>query len=178
MVRGFDVPMTEPEELHPYDGRERRFGHDDADSDQRARGRALVARLLGLPAPPAEEGLRYALSFYSGGIGVIDRLHVAMPCAGDEAEAIAARAGWLTPEAVLADDEERGEIEWLVQDDEHPERTLAEAIAAFIEEHRADFQPRAAASARLWVAPGSGVNAWTIVYAIDGELALLGYDQG
>ena len=33
------------ESLHPYDGRDRRFAHDDADPEQRVRGRALVGPL-------------------------------------------------------------------------------------------------------------------------------------
>lgn len=170
--------MSDAEDLHPYDGRTRRLRHEDADPEQRARGRALVARLLGLPAPPAEDGLRYSLSFHSGGIGVLDRLHVAMPCTWQQAEAIATRAGMITPAAVQADDEARGEIEWLVHDDDHPERTLAEALAAFIDQERVGFQPRPHAEARVWLAPESGVNAWTIVYAVDGVLAFIGYDQG
>lgn len=170
--------MSDDEDLHPYDGRTRCFTHDDAAPEQRARGRALVARLLGLPALPIAEGLRYSLSFHSGGIGVLDRLHVAMPCTEQEAEVIAARLGMVSLEAVQADAEARGEIEWLVHDDEHPESTLAEALAVFIDQERADFQPRASAGARVWLAAESDVNTWTVMVAVDGWLAFLAYDQG
>lgn len=170
--------MSDDEDLHPYDGRTRCFGHDDAAPEQRARGRALVARLLGLPAPPAAEGLCYSLSFHSGGSGVIDRLHVAMPSTEQEAEVIAARLGLVTFEAAQADAEARVEIEWLVHDDEHAERTLVEALAAFIDLERAEFQPRPGAGARVWLASESNVNTWTLVYAVDGTLAFLAYDQG
>lgn len=170
--------MADHDDLHPYDGRDRVFAHDDADPGQRARGRALVARLLGLAAPPAEAGLRYALSFFSGGIGVLDRMHVAMPCAADHAEAIATAAGMWTLERLWADDELRPEIEWLVHDEEHPERSPQERLAAFIEDERSPFQPPPHAGMRAWLLPHSGVNAWSLLYAVDGELAFIGYDQG
>jgi len=168
--------MSDGEDLHPYDGRTRCFGHDDAEPEHRARGCALVARLLGLPAPPATEGLCYSLSFHSGGSGVLDRLHVTMPSTEQAVEVIATRLGLVTLEAMQA--EARGELEWLVHDDEHPERTLAEALAAFIDRERAKFQPSPRAEARVWLAPESDVNTWTLVYAVDGELAFLAYDQG
>jgi DNA-binding transcriptional LysR family regulator len=170
--------VADHENLHPYDGRDRRFAHDDADPEQRARGRALVATLLSLAAPPAEVGLRYALSFFSGGIGVLDRMHVAMPCAAELAEAIATGAGMWTLEQLLADDELRPEIEWLVYDEEHPERSPQEQLVAFIEDERVPFQPPPHAGMRAWLLPHSGVNAWSLVYAVDGELAFIGFDQG
>jgi hypothetical protein len=170
--------VTDHDDLHPYDGRDRRFAHDDADPGQRARGRALVATLLSLAAPPAEAGLRYALSFFSGGIGVLDRMHVAMPCAADLAEAIATGAGMWTLEQLLADDELRPEIEQLVHDEEHPERSPQDQLVAFIEDERVPFQPPSHAGMRAWLLPHSGVNAWSLVYAVDGELAFIGFDQG
>ncbi|HEU4411969.1 MAG TPA: hypothetical protein VFS43_42400 [Polyangiaceae bacterium] len=166
------------DELHPYDGRERRFRDDDADPERRARGLALVARLLRLPAPPPARGLRYDLSYYSGGIGVIDCLYVAMPCAPADAEAIAARAGLLSPEAMGDDAERREAFEWLVRGEARPEATTAEAVAAFIDERRVEFQPPPGARARAWFWPDSDVNAWSLIYAAEGQLGFIAYDQG
>ena len=42
------------------------------------RGLEIVAKLLGLPSSPPFDGTFYDLSFYSGGIGVVDRLAVAL----------------------------------------------------------------------------------------------------
>lgn len=170
--------MTDPESLHPYDGHERRFGHEDDEPEVRARGVALVARLLCLPAPPPMEGLRYALSFYSGGIGVLDRLHIALPCVAAEVEVIATRAGMLAPGALRADTDRREAFDWLVHDAEHPERSPEAAVAAFVDEHRLAFQPRPREGMRAWFWPDSDVNTWSLLYEVDGELAFIAYDQG
>ncbi|MCX4244051.1 hypothetical protein [Paraliomyxa miuraensis] len=172
--------MSSADDLHPYDGRERRFRHDDAEPEARRRGRALVGQLLGLAAVPEAKDLRYDLSFYSGGIGVIDRLHVAMPCTRAEVEVIVTRLGMLEPGVLLAheDQDVREEIAWLLLDEEHPQRLPAESVAAFIEEHRAELQPGPGDSLRAWLSPDSNVNAWTLVYEVDGELAYVAYDQG
>lgn len=169
--------MTRGDELHPYDGQERRFRHDDAEARRIARGRALVAELLGLPAPPASADLRYDLRFYSGGIGVLDRLHIALPCAPAEVDAIVARLRLVTPEAAVADAAWRDEFEWLVHGEDAP-RSLRTAVAAFVEAERAAFQPRPEAEARVWFAPDSGANAWSLVYEQGGELCLIAFDQG
>ena len=166
-----------PDDLHPYDGKERRFRHDDADSSQRDRARALVARLLGLAAPPPPEGLRYDLCFYSGGIGVLDRLHVALPCAPAEVDAIVARLGLATPEAAVADAAWCGDFNWLVRDEDEP-LPLRAAVAVFIEKQRADFQPSPEERSRVWFFPESGVNAWLLVYEQDGELGYIAFEQG
>jgi hypothetical protein len=62
--------------LPPYDNKEYRCRHSDAD---RREGLAKVAELLGLAGVSDQGGLFYDLSFYSGGIGVFDRLAVTMP---------------------------------------------------------------------------------------------------
>lgn len=162
--------------LHPYDDVERRFRDDDDDPSRRARGRDLVARLLGGTAVPAA-GLRYDFSFYSGGIGVIDRLYVALPCGAAEVDAIVARLGWLTPEASVADASWREHFLWLlgVEDEERPLRAL---VGEFIAEQRTDFQPVPDEQARVWFESYSGVNSWALLYEQDGRLCLIGYDQG
>jgi len=70
--------MTEPSDLHPYDGKERRFRDEDVDPSQRARALALVTRLLGLPAPPPVAGLCYDMCFHSGGMGSSDRIWITL----------------------------------------------------------------------------------------------------
>jgi len=169
--------MTHPDDLHPYDGKERRFRHDDADPSQRVRDLALVARVLGLPAPPPSEGLRYDLRFYSGGMGILDRLHVALPCAPAEVDALVARLGLATPEAAVADEAWREDFEWLVLDEDEP-RSLQAAVAAFIEENRTELQPSSDEHARVWFSRESGVNAWSLVYEQDGVLSLIAFNQG
>ena len=62
--------------LHPYDGVERCFRHTDRD---RTTGFEVIARVLHLPVPSAYNVIFYDLSFYSGGVGIIDRLAISLP---------------------------------------------------------------------------------------------------
>jgi hypothetical protein len=165
------------DDLHPYDGTIRRFRHDDADASRRARGSALVARLLGLPAPPRASGLRYDLSFLSDGCGVYDRLYIALPCGPGEVDAMVARLGFATPEAIVADEMWRDDFENLVLSEEEP-RSLREAVVAFVEHERTSFQARPGEHARIWFDPQDTVNDWTVVYEEGGELCFIGFSQG
>jgi hypothetical protein len=165
------------DDLHPYDGQERCFRHDDWDPPRLARGRALVARMLSLLSPPPPEGLRYDLRFYSGGIGVMDRIHVALPLAPAEVDAIVARLGLQVPEAAAGDAVWGEDFVWLVQDEDDP-CLLREAVERFVEKERADFQPSLGAQGRVWFAPASGVNAWSVLYEADRDVCFVGFDQG
>lgn len=165
------------EDLHPYDGRTRRFRHTDADPQLRARGLTLIAGLLRLPAPPPALRLRYDLSFYSGGDGIFDRLRIALACAPDEADAIVARRGFLAPDGPWTAGD-RESLEWLVCDEDHPERTFAAAAAAFVAAERAEFQPPPDDAFRVWFAPGSDVNGWALIYAVAGELGYMAHAHG
>ncbi|WP_143141149.1 hypothetical protein [Nannocystis exedens] len=165
--------------LHRYDDVERRFCDADRDLRQRERGLALVARLLGLPALETTDGLRYDLRYFSGGIGVIDRLHVALPCGAAEVDAIVARLGLVTPEDAVADAAWREDFEWFVSDEDGEGLLpLRARVVAFLAEKRADFQPRPDERARVWFARSSNVNTWSVVYEQDGTLCLAAYDQG
>jgi hypothetical protein len=136
------------EDLHPYDGKERRFRFDD---DTRAAGLALVAKLLKLPAVPS--GARFELRFFSGGIGIFDNLAIAIAATRDDAQRIADACGFTSTLDEYID-------------------------AEHVMYHRQAFQPDCAADDPIWCEPGSDVNHWTVIWFANGELAYLGYDQG
>jgi hypothetical protein len=166
-------------ELHPYDDVERRFCDADEDPSRCQRGLALVAGLLGLPAPRRVDGLRYDLRYYSGGTGVFDRHHVALPCDAAEVDVIVARLGLATPEDAVADAGWREEFEWFIGgDDEGVLPPLRARVVAFVVGERADFQPVPDERARVWFFRGSDVNAWALVYEQDGRLCLIAQEHG
>ncbi|MDC3958353.1 hypothetical protein KEG38_31140 [Polyangium jinanense] len=167
--------MTDTDDLHPYDDIVRRFHHDDTDELLRARGLALVARLLRLPSLPPL-GLRYDMYFYSGGIGISDQIHISLPCTPTETNAIIARLGFATPEEAVADEAWRDDFEFLVLDGNDTE-PLHTAVAAFVEEHRAEFQPPPDEPMRTWFSRESGPNAWSLVYEREGVLSFLALEQ-
>jgi hypothetical protein len=172
-----DARMPPTDDLHPYDGQERSFRHDDPEPSWRAQGRALVARLLALPEPPAPEGLRYELRYYSGGIGVQDFIHVALPASRVEVDAAVARLRLVTPEAAAADAESGQDILGVMQGGDNA-RSLGEGVDEFVEDNRASFQPSRGADDRVWVALPFSPNFWTVVYEVGGDLCLMAFDQG
>jgi hypothetical protein len=151
--------------VRPYDGQTHVYTHADPD---RGAGLAIVARTLGATADDA----RYEMSFYSGGMGIID--HVAIACAVTP-DRVAAATRELRPiEDVLDDD-----IAWLIDDEDEPHPQPAHVLAArFIEAHRQPFQPACSPNAAMWFAPDSGINCWTVVWQAGDELAYLSFDQG
>jgi hypothetical protein len=169
--------MTDPNDLHPYDGQERRFLHDDRDPAKLARAHGLVARLLRLPAPPPLDGLQYDMRFYSGGMGSSDRIRIALPRTPAEVDALVAARRLATPEEAVADAAMRDDFEFVVLHEEDPQ-PLRVAVAAFVMEHRAEFQPIPEENSRVWFSRDTGPNAWTVVYEREGVLALIADDDG
>lgn len=168
-----------PSDLHRYDGVERRFCDGDRNPWQRERGLVLVGELLGSPALRVARGLRYDLRYFSGGIGAIDRHHVALPCGAAEVDAVVARLDVATPDEAAADAAWRDEFEWLIGgDDDEPPPPLRDRVVAFIAEERNEFQPAPDAHARVWFSRGSGINAWCLLYEQAGWLCLIAYEQG
>jgi hypothetical protein len=161
-------------DLHPYDGRERDFRHTDVD---RAAGLHIVAKVLALPQAPEVDGVKYELSFYSGGIGILDKLAITLPAGVASAEAVVARLGLVTPDAAAADEAWGSDFLWLVDDEEEP-LPLRQAAIRFINEERRSFQPECLGTDSFWFANDCSVNAWTALWEHEGALSFLGFDQG
>jgi hypothetical protein len=94
----------------------------------------------------------------------------------DRSALLAAR-GCVTPDEALADAEWGEDFRWLVEDEELPV-PLADAVARFVDEHRATFQPPCVAGTLVWVEPASTVNGWAVVWEVDGALSFRGFEQG
>ena len=162
-------------ELHPYDGVERRFRHTDQDGSA---GLGVVAQLLHLSKPPAADQVLYDLSFYSGGIGVIDHLGIKLIAADSDiwsevTSALAAK----TPEQALTDAAWAHDFRWLLTG----EKALVcgrEAAVNFINSERHEFQSICLSTGRIYFVEGSDVNYWVAIWGDDTTLNYLGYDQG
>lgn len=161
-------------DLHPYDGKERRYRHTDADLRE---GIRLVTQLIYLPTPPPRLGLLYDLSFYSGGIGILDRLAITLPLQLPQTLGVVAGLRASTPDDALSDPGWRDDFLWLVDDEDNPLPPRA-AAARFIHENRREFQPECDASSAIWFEPVSNVNAWTALWHSHDLLSYLAYDQG
>lgn len=162
--------------VHPYDNKERRFRHSDPD---RAEGLAWVASLLHLPRPLGPEGVLYDLSFFSGGIGIIDQLAITLPidAAGETSilEALDAR----TLEDAVADPAWGEELLWLLSEGDEPAPPdFRGAAARFIDRHRKTFQPASPSAENIHFVAASGVNSWTVLWRNGELLSYRSFDQG
>lgn len=160
-------------DLHPYDSVRRRFCHTDAAQDE---GRALIARLLGLPAPLAGE-LLYDLSFFSGGIGVIDHLAITLPSDGALWSRVAGSLCARTLAEAAADQSWAGDLIGLLTGEEEAV-PLRPAAVQFINQHRREVQAECAPASCILFGYESNVNDWVVLWGEDAQLNYLGYSQG
>ena len=161
-------------DLHPYDGVDRRYRHDDADPGV---GVAVVARILGLAEAPSSEGLLYDLSIYSGGIGVLDRLAITIPADAGLWAMVAAALNAYEPEDAVNDAEWAQGFLWLIHGREPPS-PVREAATTFVNRERRSFQEACAPGSRLLFQRHSDVNDWAVIWGTDARLNYRGYSQG
>jgi hypothetical protein len=159
-------------DLHPYDGKERRYRDSDAN---RGDGLSIVAKLLGLASAPAREDVRYDLSFYSGGIGVCDVLGMTYACSLAEFERIAVGLNAKDVAAAVAHPAWAEELLWLIDADGI---SPSDAAARFVLEEKLDFQAPCTPSSPIRFVVGSGVNDWTVLWFESLHLNYRGYSQG
>jgi hypothetical protein len=161
-------------DLHPYDGVDRHYRHSDADP---AAGLAIVARTLGLAETPSSEGLLYDLSIYSGGIGVLDRLAIAIPADPGLWGAVTAALTAREPEDAANDAEWAKDFLWLMHGNEPPS-PVREAAMKFVNRERRSFQEQCTPGSRLLFQRHSDVNDWAVIWGTDARLNYLGFSQG
>lgn len=161
-------------DLHPYDNTERRYRHTDQDQSD---GLKAVALLLHLQKPPAKEALLYDLSFYSGGIGVLDTLAITLPTDSDLWASICEALMVATPEEAAADAAWGEDFLWLVAGEEK-QVAPREAAVRFINEERKGFQDECNGESCILFSQWSDVNDWTALWGNDEKLNYAGYSQG
>lgn len=106
--------------MRTYDGLSHLLRHTDADLTA---GQQHVARLLGLKAAPA--GAMWELSLYAGGVGISDKLALAVPAASIDLGALSRHLRLRS----VADFDDPDELAWLVEkDDDQP---IDQAVASF-----------------------------------------------
>lgn len=162
-------------DLHPYDGRERRFRHSDSLPNK---GRTIAAQLLGLEElPDRANAVLYDLLIYSGGIGVLDQLAISLSASPAIWESVAAHLSARRVQDVCADPEWGSEFVWLISSSEHVEDANRAAID-FVNSERRAFQSECGPSDRLLFGEASNVNDWSCLWGEVGHLNYLGFSQG
>jgi hypothetical protein len=160
-------------DLHPYDNVERRFRHTDPVQDE---GRTAVSQVLGIQEPVTGE-VFYDLSFFSGGIGVIDHLAITIPADPALWSSVTGALRAWTLEEFSADRSWVVELLVLLTGEEE-EAPILPAAVRFINEHRREFQPECVPSNRVRFGYQSDVNYWVALWGDDTRLNYLAYSQG
>lgn len=159
-------------DLHPYDGKERRYRDSDEDC---AQALPIVAKLLRLPTTALVRPLRYDLSFFSGGIGVHDVLGITYPCTSAEFELVAEGLKGKDVLTAAADPAWSEEFLWLIKAEG---LAPTDAAARFLSEERLGFQDPCLPSSSIRFAMGSGVNDWTALWFHSSRLNYRAHSQG
>ena len=157
-----------------YDNVEHHFRHTDSSSEL---GREQVASLLGLVDTPEPEGLQYELSFFSGGIGVLDKHAIAMTADVNIWSTVAAHLDAKSPMELAADDEWGNAFVWLVSHGEDF-ASVSDAAIAFINSEQAEFQERCNRDMKCLFEKHSNVNDWVALWGTERSLFYLAYSQG
>jgi hypothetical protein len=160
--------------MRPYDDRTLEYRHTDVDQVE---GLRLVASYLALPHVPAGAGLRYEISLYSGGMGILDAVAITLAPGTAAAHEVAARLQLVTPEAAAGEQTWGEDFRWLLDNDEQP-LPIRDASARFLDQKRRQFQPACRQRDPQWFAAESGVNSWGAVWEHDGAVSFLAFDQG
>jgi hypothetical protein len=160
--------------LPPYDNKEYRYRHSDAD---RRQGLAKVAELLGLADVSDQPGVLYDLSFYSGGIGVYDQLAVTLPVTAALWRLILDARPARPPEELEKDAACSGDFLWLVRGAE-TSLDARKAAMNFINAGKREFQIECRPADRILFSPDSTVNYWFALWGTDALLNCLAFDQG
>lgn len=159
---------------HPYDNQERRYRHD---GPHRARGLQLVAELLRLADGALVESAKFDLSFYSGGMGVVDRLAIHLQAAAEVVEQVVRNLEGATPEALALNPAYAEDFLWLVSDDGNNSLPRSDSVR-FVNQERKEFQPLCDDHSRVFFTDWSNVNDWVVLWTAAGSLNYLGYSQG
>jgi hypothetical protein len=171
--------------LHDYQGIRHRFKDDDLDPRLLERGQAIIIEILKLQNLIDISLLRYDLSFYSGGMGIIDNLFIKLSCNSTTASEIISSLKLVDVANDNLDLELRDYLIWRTTDDEESEDsvdvyTLVEnnKISQLVNEEKADFQDIASSNSFICFREDTGPNYGTIIYYLNGNLNYISYDYG
>lgn len=159
-------------DMRPYDGIDYRYTSSDFDKENAI---VVVKNILGFT--PEAEGLDFSLNFFSGGVGVDDRL--AIRCKFNPADWSLAigKLNLKPPMEVLSNSEWGVDFAWLVSNDETPS-DIGKDCCSFVNANRWAFQDVVSQQHSLLFADESNVNTWSVVWVVGDKLNYLGFDQG
>ena len=155
-----------------YDDKEYRYKNTDKN---REKSLGIIENLIGFK--PSDKDLKYDLSFYAGGIGVLNKLGITC-VAGDEQWAIVKlKYPLVTPDDAVEYNPWREDFLWLI-DNEACQSNVLDSAISFIRDNKLDFQEDADRESLIYFVEESDVNDWTVFWSKGGMLNYLYYNQG
>ena len=158
--------------MREYDGIEKRYRKSDLDLDKNIE---LVEDLLGFC--PDVEQLDFDLSFYSGGIGVYDKLAISCLHSSNGLLLTKEKYNLMTPEEAIKDLIWAEDFEWLVKGDNDDADYLVSTVN-FINDNKAEFQDVCLQDSKIYFSYESNVNHWAVVWLVGERLNFAYFDQG
>lgn len=159
-------------DMHPYDGVDYRYTSSDADKEKAF---GFIKNILGFL--PDADGLDYSLNFYSGGIGVDDRLAIHCKFNPTDWTSVTGKLRLKPPSEVLSNPEWGEDFAWLVSNDETPSDVKADCCA-FVNIKKREFQDAVSLEHTLLFTDESNTNSWCVVWVVGDNLNYLSFDQG
>ncbi len=158
--------------MHPYDGIDYRYASSDVDGDKALR---IITNILGFA--PEANGLNYSLNFYSGGIGVDDRLAIRCKVASSDWSSVIDKLNLKSPSDALSNPDCGEDFAWLVSDKETPD-DVSKDCCNFVNAKKMAFQDNVSLEHTLLFTNESNVNSWCVVWAVGDNLNYLSFNQG
>jgi hypothetical protein len=170
--------------LHDYQGIRHRFKDDDLDPRLLERGQSIVVEILKLSNLIDVSLIGYDLSFYSGGMGIIDNLFMKLSCNSTKASEIISSLKLVDVANDNLDLDLRDYLISIAIDEESEESvdicTLIKynKISQLVNEEKADFQDIASSEHFICFSESTSPNYGTIIYYLNGSLNYISYDYG
>jgi hypothetical protein len=164
-----DVPIIA---MREYDNVDYRYTSSDRDNQNAL---TFLSGFLGFR--PDTKSLEFDLNFFSGGIGVDDKLAFSCSVSQEEMAVTVRKLQLISPEEALSDPACGEEFAWLVKH-EGGAILVRKSSSRFINDNRKPFQSLCTEEIDILFASESDVNAWTAVWIWDGRLNCLYANQG
>jgi len=158
--------------MREYDNVDYRYSSQDGGKEKAI---DFISAFLGFT--PEFSTLVFDLNFFSGGIGVHDRLAFSCNATIGQLEKAVEKRHLIVPAAIEANLECGEDFEWLVNS-AGVRRPIEESCLDFLNAEKREFQDPCTAKCQMHFAQFSNVNTWTAVWGEEGRLNCLHYDQG
>ncbi|PSB57337.1 hypothetical protein [Chamaesiphon polymorphus] len=163
------------------------FKDNDLDPRLLEQGKAIVLEILKLQSSIDISSIEYNLSFYSGGIGIIDKVFIKLSCDSTKASEIISSLKLVDISNDNLDWELRDYLisRTIDEDSEEPDDSveictliLNNKISRLVNEEKADFQDIASSEHFIYFGKGTGPNHGEIIYYLNGSLNYISYAYG